>query len=88
MPSTHNSLGNKTDDESNVPTIAEGTAQVWTDNGIYILSLVDQHVSIYSLDGRAIWSGMVSEGKTQFVPADKGLYVVQGETGSTKVVNY
>lgn len=80
-------LKNEPTDMGNIPTLADEAIQVWTDNGIYINAMVPQHISVYTLDGRTLWSGEVSKGTTQFVPADRGMYVVQGETTAVKVVN-
>ena len=76
-----------TTETDNIPTFADEAVRVWTDNGIYISAIISQHISVYTLDGRTLWSGEVSEGTTQFVPADRGMYVVQGETTAVKVVN-
>ena len=80
-------LKNEPSDLNNIPTLADEAVRVWTDNGIYISAIISQHISVYTLDGRTLWSGEVSGGTTQFVPADRGMYVVQGEITAVKVVN-
>lgn len=87
VKATMPAIKHNTTDLNNIPTLADDAVRVWTDNGIYISAIISQHISVYTLDGRTLWSGEVSEGTTQFVPADRGMYVVQGETTAVKVVN-
>ena len=76
-----------TDMDENIPILADEAIKVWTDNGIYINAMLPQNISVYTLDGRTLWSGNVDAGSTTFIPADNGMYIVQGEATAVKVVN-
>lgn len=76
-------------DELLAPTIDQQllSLSAWTDNGIYIEAYEDQHLSVFTTDGREIWSGMVTAGQKTFIPVPTGIYIIRGEKNTIKVVN-
>lgn len=63
------------------------TLSAWTDNGIYVQSYSDQWLSIFTIDGRTLWQGQVSDGQQVFLPVSQGVYLVKGENGIIKLIN-
>lgn len=82
MPSLH---GHTTD----IPTLLsqQPSLLAYSDNGIYLEAYEDQHIRVFSADGRTLWNGNVKAGTTTFLPAATGLYLIQGQQSTIKLIN-
>lgn len=89
MPALHldNTKATGLIENPNLPTLEQLSLEVWTDNGIYLRALQEQHIEIFSTTGTLLWQGTVNAGTTTFVPADRGMYIIRGEERTVKVVN-
>lgn len=89
MPALHldNTKATGLIENPNLPTLEQLSLEVWTDNGIYLRALQEQHIEIFSTTGTLLWQGTVNAGTTTFVHADRGMYIIRGEESTVKVVN-
>lgn len=74
------------DDNSNLPKLIDKSMYAWTDNGIYMHAFQAQDITIFSIDGRVVWQGSLQENNTTFAPVGAGMYIIQGEESSVKVI--
>lgn len=80
-----------TDNEAslnNIPTIGDRTSIMifGAGDGFEILSLYDQLVAVYNLQGNKLYQGYMNEGQQIFVQVPSGVYVVKGEHESIKIM--
>lgn len=79
---------NATTPVDGVPTIADRTALMIFDaiDGFNILSLREQMVTVYNLQGHVIFHQYMSEGQQIHIATVSGIYVVKGETETIKLM--
>lgn len=79
---------NTTTDLEGVPTIGDRTSILLYDamEGFEVLSLCEQLVMVYNLQGNLIFRQQMAEGEQVHVAAAEGLYVVKGEREAIKVM--
>lgn len=73
--------------EFGIPTLGDDLLSAWADKGLYLHSLLPQDVTVYTIDGRTLWSGRMGNGETRFIAAPAGVYLVKGQEETMKVVN-
>lgn len=79
---------NATTPVDGVPTIADRTALMIFDaiDGFNVLSLREQMVTVYNLQGHVIFHQYMSEGQQIHIATVSGIYVVKGETETIKLM--
>ena len=79
---------NTTTDVEDVPTIGDRTSIMLFDamDGFEVLSLCEQVVTIYNLQGNLIFRQQMAEGEQVHIAAAEGIYVVKGEKEAIKVM--
>ena len=79
---------NTTTDLEGVPTIGDRTSIMLFDamDGFEVLSLCEQVVTIYNLQGNLIFRQQMAEGEQVHIAAAEGIYVVKGEKEAIKVM--
>lgn len=79
---------NTTTDVEGVPTIGDRTSIMLFDamDGFEVLSLCEQVVTIYNLQGNLIFRQQMAEGEQVHIAAAEGIYVVKGEKEAIKVM--
>ena len=89
MPLINRTLSVATDltEEEHLPSLSDRSLTAWTEQGIYLQAFQDQHIEIYSTDGRSTWNGDVTAGTVIFIPASQGVYIIRGEENVIKVIN-
>ena len=90
MPAVNDgNSGNKDINNLPLPLLTDQPSlEAWTNKGIYLHAHSNQTIYILSTDGRILWNGEIPAETTQFIPADTGMYIIQGETAVIKVINY
>ena len=83
------SLNGGTTELEGVPTLSsqQPSLVAYSENGIHLQAFEDQNIRVFSADGRTIWSGLVKAGTTTFLPATTGLYIIQGQQTTIKLIN-
>lgn len=75
------------EEAASIPTISGGLSlRVWNNEGIMMQAYEKQTVTVYSADGRSIYSSLLTDGDIVRIPAPSGMYIVQGEKQATKIV--
>ncbi len=71
-----------------VPTVGDRTTLMVMDayDGFEILSLSDQRVAVYNLQGNVVFQSQMAEGEQVHVSAAEGVYVVVGEHETIKLM--
>ena len=79
---------NTTTDVEGVPTISDRTSLMLFDamDGFEVLSLCEQLVMVYNLQGNLIFRQQMAEGEQVHIAAAEGIYVVKGEKEAIKVM--
>lgn len=79
---------NTTTDLEGVPTIGDRTSILLYDamDGFEVLSLCEQLVMVYNLQGNLIFRQQMAEGEQVHIAAAEGIYVVKGEKEAIKVM--
>lgn len=79
---------NTTTDLEGVPTIGDRTSIMLFDamDGFEVLSLCEQLVMVYNLQGNLIFRQQMAEGEQVHIAAAEGIYVVKGEKEAIKVM--
>lgn len=79
---------NTTTDVEDVPTISDRTSLMLFDamDGIEILSLSEQVVMVYNLQGNLIFRQQMTAGEQIYVATGSGIFVVRGESETIKVM--
>ena len=79
---------NATTPADGLPTIADRTALMIFDaiDGFNVLSLREQMVTVYNLQGHVIFHQYMSEGQQIHIATVSGIYVVKGETETIKLM--
>lgn len=79
---------NTTTDTEGVPTISDRTSLILFDamDGIEILSLSEQVVMVYNLQGNLIFRQQMTAGEQIYVATGSGIFVVRGESETIKVM--
>lgn len=79
---------NTTTDVEDVPTIGDRTSIMLFDamDGFEVLSLCEQMVMVYNLQGNLIFRQQMAEGEQVHIAAAEGIYVVKGEKEAIKVM--
>ena len=79
---------NTTTDVEDVPTIGDRTSIMLFDamDGFEVLSLCEQLVMVYNLQGNLIFRQQMAEGEQVHIAAAEGIYVVKGEKEAIKVM--
>ncbi len=79
---------NTTTDTEGVPTINDRTSLMLFDamDGIEILSLSEQVVMVYNLQGNLIFRQQMTAGEQIYVATGSGIFVVRGESETIKVM--
>ena len=79
---------NATTSADGLPTIADRTALMIFDaiDGFNVLSLREQMVTVYNLQGHVIFHQYMSEGQQIHITTVSGIYVVKGETETIKLM--
>ena len=79
---------NTTTDVEGVPTIGDRTSIMLFDamDGFEVLSLCEQLVMVYNLQGNLIFRQQMAEGEQVYVATGSGIFVVRGESETIKVM--
>ena len=79
---------NTTTDLDGAPTIGERSSLMLFDaiDGFEILSLCEQTVMVYNLQGNLIFRQQMTEGERVYITAAQGIYVVKGEKEAIKLM--
>ena len=79
---------NNTSNLEGVPTIGDRTSIMLFDayDGFEILSLCEQLVTVYNLQGNVVFQQYMAEGEQVYVATGTGIYVVRGESEAIKVM--
>lgn len=79
---------NTTTDLEGVPTIGDRTSIMLFDamDGFEVLSLCEQLVMVYNLQGNLIFRQQMAEGEQVHIAAAEGIYVVKGEKEAIKIM--
>lgn len=79
---------NTTTDTEGVPTISDRTSLMLFDamDGVEILSLSEQVVMVYNLQGNLIFRQQMTAGEQIYVATGSGIFVVRGESETIKVM--
>ena len=79
---------NTTTDTEGVPTISDRTSLMLFDamDGVEILSLSEQVVLVYNLQGNLIFRQQMTAGEQIYVATGSGIFVVRGESETIKVM--
>lgn len=79
---------NTTTDVEDVPTIGDRTSIMLFDamDGFEVLSLCEQLVMVYNLQGNLIFRQQMAEGEQVHIAAAEGIYVVKGEKEAIKIM--
>ena len=79
---------NTTTDTEGVPTINDRTSLMLFDamDGVEILSLSEQAVMVYNLQGNLIFRQQMTAGEQIYVATGSGIFVVRGESETIKVM--
>lgn len=79
---------NTTTDVEGVPTIGDRTSIMLFDamDGFEVLSLCEQLVMVYNLQGNLIFRLQMAEGEQIYVATGSGIFVVRGESETIKVM--
>ena len=71
-----------------VPTVGDRTTLMVMDayDGFEILSLSDQRVAVYNLQGNVVFQQYMTAGEQMYVGTGAGIFVVRGESETIKVM--
>lgn len=72
--------------DDNVPKVSDVALVAKASDGIVLYSYAAQQVNIYTLDGRLLYSDTLSDGSVVRVPAVAGVYLVQGQEQTYKLI--
>ena len=72
--------------DNDLPKVGDISLVAMAQNGITIRSYAAQQVNIYTLDGRLLYSDTLSDGSVVRVPAASGVYLVQGQEQTYKLI--
>lgn len=72
--------------DDNVPKVSDIALVAKASDGIVLYSYAAQQVNIYTLDGRLLYSDTLSDGSVVRVPAASGVYLVQGQEQTYKLI--
>lgn len=72
--------------DDNVPKVSDVALVAKASDGIVLYSYAAQQVNIYTLDGRLLYSDTLSDGSVVRVPAASGVYLVQGQEQTYKLI--
>ena len=71
--------------EDMLPHVGNVTLRAWDDNGIVLLSQTEQLVTVYTADGRQLWTKQMRDGEICHVPAGSGIYLLHAGNQSAKL---
>lgn len=79
---------NNTSDLEGVPTIGDRTSIMLFDamDGFEVLSLCEQLVTVYNLQGNVVFQQYMTAGEQMYVGTGAGIFVVRGESEAIKVM--
>ena len=79
---------NNTSDLEGVPTIGDRTSIMLFDamDGFEVLSLCEQLVTVYNLQGNVVFQQYMTAGEQVYVATGAGIFVVRGESETIKVM--
>ena len=72
--------------DDNLPKVSDVALVAKAADGIVLYSYAAQQVNIYTLDGRLLYSDTLSDGSVVRVPAASGVYLVQGQEQTYKLI--
>lgn len=72
--------------DDNLPKVSDVALVAKASDGIVLYSYTAQQVNIYTLDGRLLYSDTLSDGSVVRVPAVSGVYLVQGQEQTYKLI--
>ncbi len=72
--------------DNDLPKVGDISLVAMAQNGITIRSYAAQQVNIYTLDGRLLYRDTLSDGSVVRVPAASGVYLVQGQEQTYKLI--
>lgn len=72
--------------DDNLPKVSDIALVAKASDGIVLYSYAAQQVNIYTLDGRLLYSDTLSDGSVVRVPAASGVYLVQGQEQTYKLI--
>lgn len=72
--------------DDNLPKVSDVALVAKASDGIVLYSYAAQQVNIYTLDGRLLYSDTLSDGSVVRVPAASGVYLVQGQEQTYKLI--
>lgn len=72
--------------DDNLPKVSDVVLVAKASDGIVLYSYTAQQVNIYTLDGRLLYSDTLSDGSVVRVPAASGVYLVQGQEQTYKLI--
>lgn len=72
--------------DDNLPKVSDIALVAKASDGIVLYSYAAQQVNIYTLDGRLLYSDTLSDGSVVRVPAVSGVYLVQGQEQTYKLI--
>lgn len=72
--------------DNDLPKVGDISLVAMAQNGITLRSYAAQQVNIYTLDGRLLYSDTLSDGSVVRVPAVSGVYLVQGQEQTYKLI--
>lgn len=72
--------------DDNLPKVSDVALVAKASDGIVLYSYAAQQVNIYTLDGRLLYSDTLSDGSVVRIPAASGVYLVQGQEQTYKLI--
>ena len=74
------------EDLTQTPLVQECSLMAYNQNGIMMQAYAQQMIAIYSVDGSLIWKGALNDGDRKHLSVPTGVYIIQGEQETTKIV--
>ncbi len=72
--------------DTSLPSVMGNTLLAYGREGILLQSLVEQTVSVYSVEGLLLWTGLLGQNRTKHISVPAGVYVVQGTWQTIKLI--
>ena len=74
------------EDLTQTPLVQECSLMAYNQNGIMMQAYAQQMIAVYSVDGSLIWKGALNDGDRKHLSVPTGVYIIQGEQETTKIV--
>ncbi|MBO7258835.1 MAG: hypothetical protein J6U94_02070 [Paludibacteraceae bacterium] len=74
------------DELTNIPLVKDRSLIAYEQEGLVLCAYTKQQIAVYGVDGILVWKSEMKEGEQQHLSIPAGVYIIQGEQETTKIV--